>query len=73
MKKTDKTNYVFTAKMIFSVILALASVIFLVSGYYTAGIEGIIITTVVWILLTIQEIKIGLLQDISNKIKKDEE
>lgn len=73
MKKTDKTNYVFTAKMIFCVVLALASVIIFCFGYYTAAIEGIIITAVIWVLLTIQEIKIGLLQDISNKISKDEE
>ena len=73
MEKKDKTNYVFIAKLIFTVILAIAVIIIAVSGYYVAAIEGAIFTCVIWVLFTIQEIKIGLLQDIIYKIKKDEE
>lgn len=72
MQKTDKTNYVFVSKMIFTVILAIAVVIIAANGYYIAAIEGAVVTGVVWVLLTIQEIKIGLLQEINNKIKKEE-
>lgn len=72
MEKTDKTNYVFIAKMIFTVILVIAIIIIAVNGYYIAAIEGIVITGFLWVLFTIQEIKIGLLQDINNKLKKEE-
>ena len=72
MQKTDKTNYVFVAKMIFTTILAIAVVIIAISGYYVAAIEGAVVTGVIWVLLTIQEIKIGLLQEINSKIKKEE-
>lgn len=72
MQKTDKTNYVFVAKMIITVILSIAVVIIAVYGYYVAAIEGAVVTGIVWVILTIQEIKIGLLQEINSKIKKEE-
>ena len=56
--------------MIFTVLLTIAVVVIAVNGYYIAAIEGAVVAGIVWVLFTIQEIKIGLLQEINNKIKE---
>lgn len=72
MQKTDKTNYVFVAKMILTTLIAVAVVITAICEYYTIAIEGAVVAGIIWVMFTIQEIKIGLLQEINNKIKKEE-
>lgn len=71
MKKTNKTNYIFYSKMIIVVVLILISIIAFAFGEIIFMVQGIIFSVAIWIWFTIQEFKIELLEEISDKIKHE--
>lgn len=69
MNKKDKSIYVFNIKLISLGISIICILILAITGLFL-GIVGIVLTELIlWVALTIQEIKISLLQEIANNVK----
>lgn len=66
----DKNNYAFNAKIVTLVLSVIVAVILLSLECYIELISIIAGEIVLWVVLTIQDIKINLLQSINTKLEQ---
>lgn len=70
-EKARKSNFIVIFKRILLAILILTAYISAISSYAPLAIASILLAVFVWVALTIEEKKIDLLQEISEKLDKN--
>lgn len=71
IEEEKKSTFIVIFKRILVILLIISAFIFFIMEYMSLGLSSILLAVFVWVALTIEEKKIDLLQEISEKLDKN--
>ena len=71
IEEEKKSTFIVIFKRILVILLIISAFIFFIMEYMSLGVSSILLAVFIWVALTIEEKKIDLLQEISEKLDKN--